>query len=285
MGWKVEASPLSICRWQIAVMTRGRDITAFDLPVAGRVMARGRGVTAFDLPVAGRVMARGRHGCRPEAAPRTVACIVVRSSCSKHPAERCPSGLRSTPGKCVYGLTPYRGFESLPLRQHYRASGAHQAAAARKHCARFHGGPVGASATIGRKPRQVRKEATVSTDSGAGVTLAGPPPFPAPRPDLDRAQTSASCDHIRPPPAARRQPNGAHAIATDAALEQREPYLVVVARHQIPEPICPAISNLLPKIFIPSISRGLRPHPSALPIDRAMAQGHSGRRGTVGRPR
>jgi hypothetical protein len=30
--------------------------------------------------------------------------------------ERCPSGLRSTPGKCVYGLNPYRGFESLSLR-------------------------------------------------------------------------------------------------------------------------------------------------------------------------
>jgi hypothetical protein len=30
--------------------------------------------------------------------------------------ERCPSGLRSTPGKCVYGKT-YRGFESLSLRQ------------------------------------------------------------------------------------------------------------------------------------------------------------------------
>src|SRR5690348_9174840 len=41
----------------------------------------------------------------------------------------------------------------------------------------FHGGPVGASATIERKPRQGRKAATVSFDSGAGVTLAGLPPF------------------------------------------------------------------------------------------------------------
>ncbi len=31
-------------------------------------------------------------------------------------AERCPSGLRSTLGKRVYG-EPYRGFESLSLRQ------------------------------------------------------------------------------------------------------------------------------------------------------------------------
>ncbi len=30
--------------------------------------------------------------------------------------ERCPSGLRSTPGKRVY-VNPYRGFESLSLRQ------------------------------------------------------------------------------------------------------------------------------------------------------------------------
>ena len=41
----------------------------------------------------------------------------------------------------------------------------------------FYGGPVGASATIDRKSRQGRKAATVSVDSGAGVTLAGPPPF------------------------------------------------------------------------------------------------------------
>jgi hypothetical protein len=33
--------------------------------------------------------------------------------------------------------------------------------------------PVGPLATIGRKPRQVRKEATVSTDSGAEARLAG----------------------------------------------------------------------------------------------------------------
>ena len=31
------------------------------------------------------------------------------------PQERCPSGLRSTPGKCVY-VNAYRGFESLSLR-------------------------------------------------------------------------------------------------------------------------------------------------------------------------
>lgn len=46
----------------------------------------------------------------------------------------------------------------------------------------IYGGPVGASATIGRKLRQVRKEATVSTDSGAGITLAGLPPLTLCRP-------------------------------------------------------------------------------------------------------
>jgi hypothetical protein len=40
-----------------------------------------------------------------------------------------------------------------------------------------YGGPVGPPATIVRKLRQVRKEATVANDSGAGVWLAGPPPF------------------------------------------------------------------------------------------------------------
>src|SRR5690606_12915043 len=30
--------------------------------------------------------------------------------------ERCPSGLRSVPGKHVYGSCLYRGFESRPLR-------------------------------------------------------------------------------------------------------------------------------------------------------------------------
>jgi len=64
---------------------------------------------------------------------------------------------------------------------------ARKVATAHRACrARFHGGPVGASATIGRKSRQVRKEATVSTDSGAGVTLAGLPPFPTPRPHLSQ---------------------------------------------------------------------------------------------------
>jgi len=43
-----------------------------------------------------------------------------------------------------------------------------------------YGGPVGPPATIVRKPRQVRKEATVVDDSGAGVWLAGLPPFRPP---------------------------------------------------------------------------------------------------------
>ena len=35
------------------------------------------------------------------------------------------------------------------------------------------GGPIGPLATIDREPRQVRKEATVVIDSGAGVWLIG----------------------------------------------------------------------------------------------------------------
>src|SRR5438067_13162899 len=34
--------------------------------------------------------------------------------------ERCPSGRRGRPAKALYGLTPYRGFESLSLRQTVR---------------------------------------------------------------------------------------------------------------------------------------------------------------------
>src|SRR3546814_1479864 len=87
---------------------------------------------------------------RSERRFATTECLAVQHRAG-FPAERCPSGLRSTPGKCVYGLTPYRGFESLPLR-HF------------SNHVNVYGGPVGASATIGRKLRQVRKEATVSTD-------------------------------------------------------------------------------------------------------------------------
>ncbi len=43
--------------------------------------------------------------------------------------------------------------------------------------AHVYGGPVGPPATIVRKLRQVRKEATVANDSGAGVWLAGLPPL------------------------------------------------------------------------------------------------------------
>ena len=43
--------------------------------------------------------------------------------------------------------------------------------------AHLYGGPVGPPATIVCESRQVRKEATVANDSGAGVWLAGPPPF------------------------------------------------------------------------------------------------------------
>src|SRR5439155_1147169 len=36
--------------------------------------------------------------------------------------ERCPSGRRGRPAKALYGLTPYRGFESLSLRQFYESN-------------------------------------------------------------------------------------------------------------------------------------------------------------------
>jgi hypothetical protein len=36
---------------------------------------------------------------------------------SQGTTERCPSGRRGRPAKALYGLTPYRGFESLSLRQ------------------------------------------------------------------------------------------------------------------------------------------------------------------------
>ena len=39
------------------------------------------------------------------------------------------------------------------------------------------GGPFGPPATIGCEPRQARKGAAVTIDSGAGVWLLGPPPF------------------------------------------------------------------------------------------------------------
>ena len=42
--------------------------------------------------------------------------ILARALLYECQMERCPSGLRSTLGKRVYGQT-YRGFEPLPLRQ------------------------------------------------------------------------------------------------------------------------------------------------------------------------
>ncbi len=50
----------------------------------------------------------------------------------------------------VYTVTPYRGFESLPLRQ-------------------INGARIGSPATIDCELRQARKGATVAIDSGAGV--------------------------------------------------------------------------------------------------------------------
>src|SRR5690606_15858849 len=66
----------------------------------------------------------------------------------------------------------------------------------------FHGGSVGASATIVRKFRQVRKEATVADDSGAGVSLAELPPKEKSRPKVasavPRPRSGRGGDHPRP---------------------------------------------------------------------------------------
>ena len=106
-----------------------------------------------------------QRGC-PSEAIRVQFSFLFQAVIS---AERCPSGLRSTPGKCVYGLTPYRGFESLSLR-HYRVKPR------QIHAIPFYGGPCRPLATIGRKPRQGRKAATVLTDSGAEASRQGLPP-------------------------------------------------------------------------------------------------------------
>jgi hypothetical protein len=55
----------------------------------------------------------------------------------------------------VYTLIAYRGFESLSLRQFHRVMVA----------------SIGPFAAICGEPRQVRKEATVATDSGAEMWL------------------------------------------------------------------------------------------------------------------
>ncbi len=77
--------------------------------------------------------------------------------------ERCPSGRRSTPGKCVYVLKAYRGFESHPLR----------------HCSHEALVSVLAVACTGCLPalrrwklRQAREGAAVTADANAGW-LAG----------------------------------------------------------------------------------------------------------------
>lgn len=57
--------------------------------------------------------------------------------------------------KACIRLTTYRGFESLSLRNKYE----------------FIVASVGPFATISCEPRQVRKEATVAADAGAGVWL------------------------------------------------------------------------------------------------------------------
>src|SRR5690348_16606568 len=71
----------------------------------------------------------------------------------------------------MFGKQP--SLELFPARPYMAVRSAARAMpfkASRKHAA-------SPSATIERKPRQGRKAATVSFDSGAGVTLAGLPPF------------------------------------------------------------------------------------------------------------
>jgi len=58
---------------------------------------------------------------RPDTIRHNITCSDICTTvyycliCAPCP-ERWPSGLRRTPGKCVY-VNPYRGFESLSLRQ------------------------------------------------------------------------------------------------------------------------------------------------------------------------
>lgn len=72
--------------------------------------------------------------------------------------ERCPSGLRSTPGKRVYAYRRTEGSNPSLSAKYFKSYNV---------LAVY----IGLSATICCEPRQVRKEATVMTDSGAGVRL------------------------------------------------------------------------------------------------------------------
>ena len=68
-------------------------------------------------------------------------------------------------------VKPFRGFESRSLRQF-----CNSITSERIPLVQVYGGSVGPPATIARKLRQVRKEATVASDSGAGMWLAELPP-------------------------------------------------------------------------------------------------------------
>jgi hypothetical protein len=76
--------------------------------------------------------------------------------------ERCPSGRRSTPGKRVYVLRRIEG--SNP-------SLSGQSVKSKRELFELIVASIGPFATIGREPRQVRKEATVAADAGAEVWL------------------------------------------------------------------------------------------------------------------
>ena len=74
-------------------------------------------------PVATEPVPSRRSRCQPRQA-RKGAAVAANSGAEARlarspPTERCPSGRRSTPGKCVWAKA-HRGFESLPLRQYRR---------------------------------------------------------------------------------------------------------------------------------------------------------------------
>ena len=87
-------------------------------------------------------------------------------------------------------VKPFRGFESRSLRQF--------SAFPDDYVADLYGGSVGPPATIACKLRQVRKEATVASDSGAGMWLAELPPFVSSRALKARLASSHPWIAVRP---------------------------------------------------------------------------------------
>jgi hypothetical protein len=147
-------------------------------------------------------VARVRHGCQTANAPRMDWIARCQCQCGEV-SER----LKEHAWKVCKRVKPFRGFESRSLRQLIIS------------CRRVYGGLVGPLATIARKLRQVRKEATVASDSGAGVWLARLPPFrftgrfkrasQAALPGTSAGPAPSMTVH----PAAHAMPDGMHARA------------------------------------------------------------------------